>query len=73
MESSGILCDLFLTIQTFQSKVTELEDEVEKSRAQSAIAESVPTLQAALEEQQRVCNKLINRSHFIFQACMYSD
>ncbi|XP_062502731.1 huntingtin-interacting protein 1-like [Corticium candelabrum] len=45
--------------KTFQSKVTELEDEVEKSRAQSAIAESVPTLQAALEEQQRAAELLI--------------
>jgi huntingtin interacting protein 1 len=40
--------------KSFESRVSELEEEIERSRAQAVLAESVPTLQAALEEQQRV-------------------
>ena len=45
---------LLALLQNFESRVSELEEEMERSRAKVVLAGSVPTLQAALEEQQRV-------------------
>jgi huntingtin interacting protein 1 len=46
--------------KSFESRVSELEEEIERSRAQAVLAESVPTLQAALEEQQRAAELFVS-------------